>query len=101
MTQQHFIVKWEGYPVMSLNSMSDAQEMILAIAQENVYCDFYQETQLGEMDFQEYVDYINFCRESENYKWYDADATNLTTWYGYTLFKSVEGYGIGTITHLD
>ena len=41
MTQQHFIVKWEGYPVMSLNSMSDAQEMILAIAQENTYYDFY------------------------------------------------------------
>lgn len=101
MTQQHFIVKWEGYPVMSLNSMSDAQEMILAIAQENVYCDFYQETQLGEMDFQMYVDYVDFCRENENYKWDDAGIVGLTTWYGYTLLKSVEGYGIGTITHLD
>ena len=101
MTQQHFVIKWEGYPVMSLNSLEDAQEMILAIAQENVYYDFYQAVQLNTMSFQEYVDYIEFCRESQNYRWDDADATSLTTWYGYALLKSVESYSIGEITHLD
>lgn len=101
MTQQHFVVKWDGYPVISFNSMSDAQEMVLAIAQENVYYDFYMETQCGEMSFQEYVDYINFCRESESYKWYNADATSLTTWYGYALLSSGESYSVGAIIHLD
>ena len=101
MTQQHFVVKWEGYPVMSLNSMSDAQEMILAIAQENTYYDFYAETQCGEMGCQEYVNYIDFCKESDNYKWDDAGVIGLTTWYGYTLLKSVESYSIGAIIHLD
>ena len=101
MTQQHFIVKWEGYSVMSLNSMSDAQEMILAIAQENTYYDFYQETQCGVMSFQEYINYIDFCRENENYKWDDAGIVGLLTWYGCALLKSVESYSIGAIIHLD
>lgn len=100
MTQQHFVVKWEGYPVMSLNSMSDAQEMILAIAQENAYYDFYQETQCGE-GAEWYIDYIEYLRENENYKWYDANTTSLITWYGYALLKSVESYSIGAIIHLD
>ena len=101
MTQQHFVIKWEGYPVMSLSSMSDAQEMLLAIAQENTYYDFCQEIQLGEMSFQEYVDYIDFCRENENYKWNDFGIIGLTTWYGYALLKSVESYSIGAIIHLN
>ena len=97
MTQKHFVVKWDGYPVMSLNSMEDAQEMILAIAQENVYYDFYQ----SEMGFQEYIDHVNFCRESQNYRWDDAGIVGFETWYGYALLESAESYSIGEITHLD
>ena len=67
----------------------------------SVYFDFDMETQCGEMDFQMYVDYIDFCRANESYKWYNADATSLTTWYGYALLNSVESYSVGAIIHLD
>ena len=100
MIKKHFIVNWEGYPEMSLNSRSYAQEMILAIAQENVYCDFYQETQRG-YGAEWYIDYMEYLRENENYKWYNADATGLTTWYGYALLNSVESYSVEAIIHLD
>lgn len=101
MIKKHFVIKWEGYPVMSLSSMEDAQEMILAIAQENVYYDFYQAVQLNTMSFQEYVDYIEFCRESQNYRWDDAGIVGFETWYGYALLESAESYSIGEIIHLD
>ena len=53
------------------------------------------------MSFQEYINYIDSCRENENYEWDDAGIVGLLTWYGCALLKSVESYSIGAIIHLD
>ena len=101
MTEQHYIITWEGYPVMSLSSMADAQEMILTITQENAYNDFCSRTFFCDETPEQYVDYQNFDRVNEANKWWDAGKPRTSTWYGYTLMKSVESYGINAVIHLN
>ena len=93
MSKECFVVKEDGYPIVSLNSRSDAEEMILAIAEDNAYFNFYTMTQSHYIPVQSFMNYVCFCR--------DTEFTPIKSWYGFLLFKNADDYRIGKIVHLD
>ena len=100
MTEQHYIITWEGYPVMSVSSMADAQEMILTIAEKAAYEDFCFRVFSCNETPEQYVNWQAFHRDNDSYKWWDASSASELNWYGYTLLRKSEDYRIAPVMHL-
>lgn len=102
MVKKHYSIVWCGYTTMTLSSLEDAQEMILALAESSMYEDFCGFMNVDcQSQANDYVNYIAYCRDEENRMADEWGGPAFETWYGYGLLRRSDDYTIGNMVHLD